>query len=91
MKFNLRRVNNLIPLVSCIPKTEFPLGLIKLRIITLNLLIDSVFLILLLSLLLSIIHNGKNEFSNALVLAGILIVFFDVERVRYFLFPRELW
>ena len=77
-------------------KNRVPFKLIKLRIITLNLLIDSVFLILLLSLLLSIIHNGKNEFSNALVLAGILagislIVFFDVERVRYFPFPRELW
>ena len=36
LKFNLRRLNSLIPLVSCIPKTEFLLGLIKLRIVTLK-------------------------------------------------------
>ena len=36
LKFNLRRVNSLRPLVSCIAKTEFSLGLIRLRIISLN-------------------------------------------------------
>ena len=36
LKFNLRHVSSLRPLVSCIAKTEFFLGLIKLRIISLN-------------------------------------------------------
>ena len=36
LKFNLRRVSSLRPLVSCIAKTEFSLDLIKLRIISLN-------------------------------------------------------
>ena len=36
LKFNLRRVSSLRPLVSCIAKTEFSLGLIRLRIISLN-------------------------------------------------------
>ena len=31
LKYNLSRLNNLIPSVSCISKTEFPLGLIKLQ------------------------------------------------------------
>ena len=63
---------------------KIPLGLIKLRIVTLNLLIDSIFLIFSLSLLHSLMQYGKNEFSNTLVLAGIGLVLFCVfERGRY--------
>ena len=84
LKFNIRRLNNLTPLVSCISNTEFPLGLQKLRVVTLNLLIDFLFLILSLSLLHLLMQYGKNEFSNTLVLAGIgLILFCVIERVRY--------
>ena len=36
LKFNFRRVNSLRPLVSCTAKTEFSLGLTKLKIISLN-------------------------------------------------------
>ena len=36
LKFNFRRVNSLRPFVSCIAKTEFSLGLTKLKIISLN-------------------------------------------------------
>ena len=86
------RLNNVIPLISCISKTEFPLGLMKLRIVALNLLTGSIFLILLLSLLHSLIQYGKREFSNTLVLAGIvLILFCVVERVRYAPSLVELW
>ena len=66
LKFNLRRLNNLIPLVSCISKTEFVLGLINLRIVTLNLLIDSILLFLSLSLLHSLIQYGKKMNSQTL-------------------------
>ena len=62
---NLTRLNKFIPLVSGISKTELPLGLIKLGIVTLNLLIDYIFLILTFSLLHSLMQyekNGKNEF-----------------------------
>ena len=76
LKFNLRRLNSLIPLVSSISKTEFPLGLIKLRIVILSLLIDLIFLVLSLSLLHPLMHYGKNEFSNTLVLAGIGLILF---------------
>ena len=85
MPFKLRPLNNLILLVSCISKNEFALDLKKLRIVTLNLLIDSIFLILSLSLLHSLIQYGKNEFSNTLVLALIgLILFCVVELVTLF-------
>ena len=68
--------------MSCISKTDFPLGLIKLRIVTLNLLIGFIFLILSLSSLHSLMQYGKNEFSDALVLAGTgLILFCVVEQV----------
>ena len=62
---NLTRLNNFIPLVSGISKTELTLGLIKLGIVTLNLLIDYIFLILTFSLLHFLMQyekNGKNEF-----------------------------
>ena len=36
--------DDLISLVSCMLKTEFPLGLIKFRMVTLDLLIDLIFL-----------------------------------------------
>ena len=39
----LRRVSSLMPLVSCIAKTEFSLGLIKPRIFSLNLFTDIMF------------------------------------------------
>ena len=65
-------------------KTEFPLSLIKSRVFTLNLLIDSIFIILSLSLLHSLIQYEKTEFSDTLVPAGIgLILFYVVDRVRY--------
>ena len=54
------------------------------KVVTLNLLIDFIFLILSLSLLHSLIQYGKNEFSNTLVRAEIgLILFCVVERVTY--------
>ena len=68
-KFDPRRPNNLIPLVSCTSKTELPLGLIKLKIVTLNLFIDFKLLLLWLSLRHSLMQYGENEFSNTLVLA----------------------
>ena len=40
LKFSIRRVSSLRPLVSCIAKTEFCLGLVKLRIISVNELTD---------------------------------------------------
>lgn len=58
-KVYLWRLNNLIPLVSCTSKTEFPLWIIKSRTVALNWLIDSVFLILLLSLFQVLIQHGK--------------------------------
>ena len=65
-------------------KTEFPLSLIKSRVFTLNLLIDSIFIILSLSLLHSLIQYEKTEFSDTLVPAGIgLILFYVVDRVRH--------
>ena len=70
-KFNFIRLKNIISLVSCISKIDFPLGLIKLRIVTLNLLIDFIFLILWSSLLYSLMQYEKNEFSNTLALARI--------------------
>lgn len=62
---NVTRLNNFIPLVSGISKTELLLDLIKLGIVTLNLLTDNIFLILTFSLLHSLMQyekNGKNEF-----------------------------
>ena len=54
--------DDLIPLVSCMSKTEFPLGLIKFRMVTLDLLIDLLFLILSLSLLHSkVLQNTNNQ------------------------------
>ena len=92
LKFNLRLLNNLIPLGSCTSKTVFPLDQIKLQIVTLNLLIDSIFLILTLSLIHSLMQYRKNEFSDTLVLAGIgLILFCVVERVRYAPSQVALW
>ena len=92
LKFSLRRLNNFIPLVSCISKSGFPLGLIKLRIVTLNLLIDFIFLILSLSLLYSLMQYGRNEFSNALDFAGIGSKLFRVvEWVRYTPSLAALW
>ena len=41
LKFNLRRVSSLRPLVSCIAKTQFSLGLRKLMIVSLNLFTDT--------------------------------------------------
>ena len=70
--------HNLIPLVSCILKTGLPLELIKLRIVNLNVLIDSIFLISSLSLLHSLMQYGKNQFSNALVLTGPGLILFCV-------------
>ena len=58
LKFNLRRVSSLIPLVSCIAKTEFSLCLIKLRIISLNLFTDNMFRISSLSAHHSLIEHG---------------------------------
>ena len=76
------RLNNLIPFLSCISKTEFPLGQIKLRIATLDLLINSIFLMLLLNLLHPLMQYGKNKLSNSLVLAKIRLIFFcGVEQV----------
>ena len=66
----LYRNLTLIPLVSCMSKTEFPLGLIKLGIVTLNLFINFIILILSLSLLHSLMQFGKNKFSSTFVLAG---------------------
>ena len=43
LKFNLRCVSSLRPLVSCIAKTEFSLDLIKLMIVSLNLFTDTMF------------------------------------------------
>ena len=43
LKFNLRRVTNLRPLMLCIAKKELSLGLIKLKIIFLNLFTDTMF------------------------------------------------
>ena len=64
-------------------KSEFPLGLIKLWIVTLNLLIDSVFLIF---------QYGKKWILRYLFLAGIeLILFCAVERVRYAPSLTSLW
>ena len=73
-------------------KTGFPVGLIKLRVATLNLLIDFIFLILWLSLLHSLMEYGKNGFSNTLALAGTgLILCCVVERVRYAPSLTALW
>ena len=84
--------NTLIPLVSCISKTEFLLGLLKFRIVTLNLLVDFIFLILLLSLLHFLMQYAKNEFTKTLVLAEIgLILLCVVERVRDALSLTVLW
>ena len=58
LKFNLRRVSSLRPLLSCIAKTEFSLGLIKLRIIYLNLFTDTMFRISSLSAHHSLIEYG---------------------------------
>ena len=63
---------------------KIPSVLIKLWIVTLNLLIDSIFLILSLSSLHYLMQYEKNEFSNTLALAGIALILFSViERVRY--------
>ena len=78
LKFNLRQVNNLIPLVSCISKTEFLLDLVKVRKFTLNLLIDPMFLILFLSLFRPVIQYGKREFSSNLVTAWVGFILFRV-------------
>ena len=74
-------------------KNVFPSDLVKLRIVILNLLlIDSLFLILSLRLLHFLIQYGKNEFWNALVLAGIrLNLFCVVEQVRYASSLTALW
>ena len=54
--------------------------------------IDSIFLILTLSLIHSLMQYRKNEFSDTLVLAGIgLILFCVVERVRYATSLTTLW
>ena len=91
-KFNLRSLNNLIPLISCISTTVFALGVIKLRIVNLNLLIDSIFLILLLSLLRSLIQYRKNEFSNTLAVAEIGLNLFCVfKAVRFAPSLTALW
>ena len=87
-RVNLRGLCNLISLVPCISKTEFPLGLIKLRIFILDLLIDSIFLIFSLGLPNSLIQYGK----NALVLAAIdFILFRVVEQVRCAPSLTSLW
>ena len=82
-------------MVSCISKTEFPLGIIellKIRSVILNLLIDYIFLILSLSLLHALMQYGKNGFSDTLVLAESgLILFCVVERVRYASSLTALW
>ena len=43
LKFNVGRLGSLIPLVPYIAKTEFALGLIKPRIVSLNLFTDNMF------------------------------------------------
>ena len=58
LKFSLRRVSSLRPLVSCIAKTEFSLGLIKLMIVSLNLFTDTIFRISSLSAHHCLIENG---------------------------------
>ena len=74
------------------PKMEFPLSLMMLRIVTLNLLIDFILLIFSSSLLHPLMQYRKNKFSDTLVLAGIgLILFCVVERVRYATSLTTLW
>ena len=58
LKINLRRVGSLRPLVSCIAKMEFSMGLIKLRIIPLNLFSNTMFQISSLSAHHSLIEYG---------------------------------
>ena len=70
----------------------FALGVIKLTIVNLNLLTDSIFPILWLSLLHSLIQCRKNELSNTLALAGIGLNLFCVfKSVRYAPSPTVLW
>ena len=57
LKFNLRCVSSLRPM-SCIAKKEFSLGLIKLRITSLNLFSDTIFRISSLSAHHSLIEYG---------------------------------
>ena len=90
LKFKFRRLNNLIPLVSCMSKTEILLDLIKLRIVTLNLLLIlySYFVIEFTPFFTAI---QKNEFLNTLVFAGIaLILLCVVEQVKYASSPIAL-
>ena len=73
-------------------KNQVPFRSNKVKIVILNLLNDSIFLILSLSLLHSLMQYGKNEVANTLVLAGIgLILFCVVERVRYAPSLTALW
>ena len=63
--------------------SQLPSGLKTLRIFTLNLLIDSMFIAFSLSLLYSLRQYGKKEkeFSNTLFLTGIgFILFFVFDR-----------
>ena len=78
--------------MSCISTTVFALGVIKLRIVNLNLLTNSIFPILLLSLLHSLIQYWKNELSNTLAFAGIGLNLFCVfNSVRYAPSLPVLW
>ena len=75
-KFNRRRVSSLRPLVSCIAKAKFSLGLTKLRIISLNLLIDTMFRISSLCTHHSLIEYGQKDELKTLVLPGRVFILF---------------
>ena len=71
LKFNLRHISNLIPLVSCIAKTELSLGLRKLRSISLNLFTVSAHHF-------SIEHEWKDELKALFLPERVLITWFDL-------------
>ena len=75
LKFNLKGVSSFKPLISWTAKNDFSLGLTKLRILDLNVFIESMFLSSSLRFPHSLAQCGKKDNSKALVLP--LMVFID--------------
>ena len=71
-------MSNFKPLISQTSKTEFSLGLTKLRILNLNVFIESMFLSSLLRFSHSLAQCGKKDDSKALVLPQNVFINFEL-------------
>ena len=84
LKFNLRRVSNFKPLIPRTAKTEFSLGLTKLRILNLNIFIEPRFLSSSLRFPHFLAQCGKKDYSKVLVLPlKVFVDFWVAYRVTY--------